>query len=63
MTSGIRVGTPAGTTRGFKEAEFELIANWIGDVIDALAAGDAEQVIAEVKEKAVALCERFPIYG
>ena len=63
VTSGIRVGTPAGTTRGFKEAEFELIANWIGDVIDALAAGDAEQVIAEVKEKAVALCERFPIYG
>ena len=63
VTSGIRVGTPAGTTRGFKEAEFELIANWIGDVIDALAAGDAEQVIAGVKEKAVALCERFPIYG
>ena len=63
VTSGIRVGTPAGTTRGFKEAEFEVIANWIGEGIDALAAGDAEQVSAEVKEKAVALCERFPIYG
>ena len=64
VTSGIRVGTPAGTTRGFKEAEFELIANWIGDVIDALAAGDAEQVIAEVKEKGWLLCVSvFPIYG
>ncbi len=62
VTSGIRVGTPAGTTRGFKEAEFEQIANWICDVIDALAAGEAEQVISEVREKAVALCERFPIY-
>ena len=45
VTSGIRVGTPAGTTRGFKEAEFEQVGNWIGDVIDALAAGNADKVI------------------
>lgn len=63
ITSGIRVGTPAGTTRGFKEKEFELIGNWIGDVIDALAAGNAEKVIAETREKVIRLCEAFPIYG
>lgn len=62
VTSGIRVGTPAGTTRGFKEREFELIGNWIGDVIDALAAGNADKVIAEIREKVVALCVQFPIY-
>lgn len=62
VTSGIRVGTPAGTTRGFKEREFELIGNWIGDVIDALAAGNADKVIVETREKVVALCAQFPIY-
>ena len=62
VTSGIRVGTPAGTTRGFKEAEFELIANWIGDIIDALASGKAEEVIADVRGKVIILCKRFPIY-
>ena len=62
VTSGIRVGAPAGTTRGFKEREFELIGNWIGDVIDALAAGNADKVIAETREKVVALCAQFPIY-
>ena len=62
VTSGIRVGTPAGTTRGFKEREFELIGNWIGDVIDALVAGNADKVIAETREKVVALCAQFPIY-
>ena len=43
VTSGVRVGTPAGTTRGFKEAEFEQVADWMGDVIDALAKGDAAE--------------------
>ena len=62
ITSGIRVGTPAGTTRGFKEAEFEQIGNWICDVVDALAKGDAESVIAETKQKVMELCKRFPIY-
>lgn len=62
ITSGIRVGTPAGTTRGFKEAEFEQIGNWIADVVDAVSAGNAEAVIARTAEKVVALCRRFPIY-
>lgn len=63
ITSGIRVGTPAGTTRGFKEAEFEQIANWICDIIDALQQGDAQKAIADTKEKVIALCQRFPIYS
>ena len=62
VTSGIRVGTPAGTTRGFKKAEFEQVGNWIGDVIDALAAGNADEVIAETAQKVIALCQKFPIY-
>ncbi len=62
ITSGIRVGTPAGTTRGFREAEFELIGNWIADVIDAVSAGTQEKVIAETAQKVVALCQKFPIY-
>lgn len=62
VTSGIRVGTPAGTTRGFKEKEFAMIANWICDVVDALAEGHAEEVIADTKEKVIALCMQYPIY-
>ena len=62
VTSGIRVGTPAGTTRGFKKAEFEQVGNWIGDVIDALAAGNADEVIAETAQKVMSLCQKFPIY-
>ena len=62
VTSGIRVGTPAGTTRGFKEKEFELIGNWIADVVDAVAEGEPNKVIESVAEKVLALCERFPIY-
>lgn len=65
VTSGIRVGTPAGTTRGFKEREFEQIGNWIGDVIDALSAGDesyVEKVLQDTKEKVISLCKQFPIY-
>lgn len=62
ITSGIRVGTPAGTTRGFKEAEFELIGNAIGDVADALVAGNASSVIAATAQKMIELCHKFPIY-
>ncbi len=62
ITSGVRLGTPAGTTRGFKEKEFELIGNLIGDVVDALATGNAEQTIEITKQKIVALCHDFPIY-
>jgi len=65
-TSGIRVGSPAGTTRGFGVAEFRDIADMIADVLDGLKANDHEgnkAVEAEVKARVVALCERFPIYG
>lgn len=63
VTSGIRVGTPAGTTRGFKEEEFEQIAHWIADVMDSLTEGTSEKVIPEIRQKVIALCKEFPIYA
>ena len=66
VTSGIRLGTPAGTTRGFGVGEFEEIGRMIVAVLDGLARnGDAGDAQAEnrVKEQAMALCARFPIYG
>ena len=63
VTSGLRVGTPAITTRGFKEAECEQLANWMVDVLDSLENGDSEAVITSVKEKALTLCAQFPVYG
>jgi glycine hydroxymethyltransferase len=65
VTSGIRLGSPAGTTRGFGVAEFRDIGRMIGEVLDGLAKhGDAGNGKAEakVKAEAIALCERFPIY-
>ena len=62
VTSGIRVGTPAGTTRGFGKKEFEQIGNWIGDIVDALVAGNAEAEVQRVKKEVIALCGKFPIY-
>ncbi|BDW84775.1 serine hydroxymethyltransferase [Roseicyclus marinus] len=65
ITSGIRLGSPAGTTRGFGEVEFRQIGDWITRVVDGLAAngedGNAE-VEAQVRAEVEALCERFPIY-
>jgi len=64
-TSGIRVGSPAGTTRGFGIAEFEAIGDMVADVLEALRdngeQGDAD-VEADVRARVRALCERFPIY-
>ncbi len=60
ITSGIRVGTPAVTTRGFKEKECEQLASWICDVLDEI---HNEQVIAGVQEKVMDICSRFPVYG
>ncbi|MDX2156917.1 MAG: serine hydroxymethyltransferase [Hyphomicrobiaceae bacterium] len=66
VTSGIRLGTPAGTTRGFGAAEFRSIGRMIVEVLDGLArngeAGDA-QVEMRIKEQATALCQRFPLYA
>ncbi len=59
VTSGIRVGTPAPTSRGFKEAEVRQIAEWMCDIMDNL---DDDSVIATVREKVSLLCSRFPVY-
>ena len=63
VTSGLRVGTPAITTRGFKEAETIELAGWMCDVLESLENGTQQQVIAEVKEKVLEICKRFPVYG
>jgi glycine hydroxymethyltransferase len=66
VTSGIRLGTPAGTTRGFGEAEFREVAAMIGEVLDGLARANGaesnEAVEQAVKARVLALCRRFPIY-
>jgi glycine hydroxymethyltransferase len=65
-TSGIRVGSPAGTTRGFGTAEFRDVADMIADVLDGLKANGHEGnggVEAEVRRRVRTLCERFPIYS
>ncbi|WP_265500412.1 serine hydroxymethyltransferase [Paracoccus beibuensis] len=65
ITSGIRLGSPAGTTRGFGETEFRQIADWIIEVVDGLAANGEDgngAVEAQVREQVSALCERFPLY-
>jgi glycine hydroxymethyltransferase len=65
VTSGIRIGSPAGTTRGFGVAEFRAIGRMIADVLDGLAVNGEDgnaRVEAKVKAEAIALCERFPIY-
>ncbi len=60
VTSGIRIGSPAITTRGFREIEAEQLANLIADVLDA---PNDEAAIEGVKAKVAALCQRFPVYG
>ena len=60
ITSGLRIGTPASTTRGFKEPEAEQVARWIAEVLDRM--GD-EAVVARVRGEVTALCRRFPVYG
>ncbi|WP_295801025.1 serine hydroxymethyltransferase [uncultured Microbulbifer sp.] len=62
ITSGLRVGTPAITTRGFGVEETKQLTNWICDVLDALEKGDAQGTIAEVKAKVLEICAKFPVY-
>lgn len=57
VTSGVRIGTPAVTTRGMKEADMEIIGNCIADII-----GQGESAVPAVTEKVVALCEKYPLY-
>jgi glycine hydroxymethyltransferase len=60
VTSGLRIGTPASTTRGFKEREVELVADFIAEVLDAEG---ADAAVERVKPKVVELCRSFPVYG
>ena len=60
VTSGLRIGTPAVTTRGYQENDCTDLANWICDVLDAPA---DESVIAKVREKVTAQCRKYPVYG
>ncbi|MDC0857468.1 serine hydroxymethyltransferase [Rickettsiales bacterium] len=64
VTSGVRLGTPAGTTRGFGVAEFQQVGNLIGDVLDAISSRDEAkitEVVAQVKSEVDKLCLKFPI--
>jgi glycine hydroxymethyltransferase len=60
VTSGLRIGTPAITTRGFNRPEAEQLSHWIADVLERI---DDEATIARTREAVVALCRRFPVYG
>ncbi|MCE8038738.1 serine hydroxymethyltransferase [Halomonas sp. MCCC 1A11062] len=64
VTSGLRIGTPAVTSRGFDVADCEALAGWICDILDVLAEqGNTDAVEAEVRAKVAELCERHPVYG
>jgi len=64
VTSGLRLGSPASTTRGFGEPEMAQVAGWIVEIVDAMsAAGDVEGVIGRVRGEVEKLCARFPVYG
>lgn len=60
VTSGLRLGTPAATTRGFKENEIELLSNWVADILDNI---NDEATIVRVKAQVLLLCREFPVYG
>ena len=66
VTSGLRIGTPAVTTRGFGQAQCEQLAGWLCDVLDALDAQEGARfakVAAQVREQVTELCSRYPVYG
>ena len=62
ITSGIRLGTPAATTRGFKEAQLKQVGSWILEILDNVHFEKSSQVVAKVKQEVVDLCSEFPIY-
>ncbi|MDE1984465.1 MAG: serine hydroxymethyltransferase, partial [Gammaproteobacteria bacterium] len=59
VTSGLRIGTPAATTRGLKETEIRELAGWMADILDDLG---NQKTIARVKDQVLALCKKFPVY-
>ena len=63
VTSGLRIGMPAITTRGFGTAECQQVAGWLCDILDALAAGHSDKVAHAVRGQVVALCRRYPVYS
>ncbi|MFS1522924.1 serine hydroxymethyltransferase [Microbulbifer sp. 2304DJ12-6] len=63
ITSGLRVGTPAITTRGFGVEETQQLTHWICDVLDALEKEDVETAIAEIKQKVLKICAQYPVYS
>ena len=63
ITSGLRIGTPAITSRGFKEAEARELTGWICDVLDSLEKGNKDEVTATVREKVKAVCATLPVYS
>jgi glycine hydroxymethyltransferase len=63
VTSGLRIGSPASTTRGFKTQEMAEVAGWIADIVDAMSTATAvDETIARVRSQVGALCARFPVY-
>ena len=63
ITSGIRIGTPAMTTRGFNEEDAKALANWMCDIVDSMKGDSAdESVIARVREQVLTICKRLPVY-
>ncbi|WP_445621053.1 serine hydroxymethyltransferase [Kushneria sp. Sum13] len=62
VTSGLRIGTPAVTTRGFKEDECRELAGWICDILDAMQKGDSADAEETVKSQVARVCERLPVY-
>jgi len=63
VTSGLRVGTPAVTTRGFNEQDCVELTHWMCDVLESLEKGNSETVIEEVKQKVLTICSRYPVYS
>ena len=60
ITSGLRIGSPASTTRGFRETEMTQVAGWIADIVDAEGSADT---VARVRDEVAELCRKFPVYG
>src|SRR6185295_9944568 len=60
ITSGLRIGSPASTTRGFKEREIEQVADWIADILEA---DGSDAAVERVRPQVLDLCRRYPVYG